>query len=855
MTSKGAQLFQKDVNYTPAGTPPNICQNCRWFSQQPNTSPCLIVVNDGPEIIVPEGTCDRWEAMPNGSTVIVNITDTEDDNPNLAPNQPPVKIGAMLNKQNASDIADAVANINSSVDRLMQVLQRAGVDISAMSGKSIDNAALDALAGGKLLATNTTAVKALGNGRVGGYLVMYGSPAQKDLQGEYFTPETELGLDLYPTRPALYHHGLDGAFEATKIGDIDTLTEDEIGVWAEAQLDMRKKYVQAVYALVEKGALGWSSGSIPHLVKIAAGGRIEEWPIVEGSLTPTPAEPRIVVSTLKAAHAIVFEEAEQLKETPAPAAVDVSQIVSRISVKGHKSMDMQAMVASVLDALLAAFGESAPQLDDTQKQQIVAQVVGQLGAMDSAAAMTPEQAKAQGDQVAQAVIKALGAFTNPRAVQNAAIDAVKGAIANAEPKSKVPGGYNGGNHQVSVSEPLRYEHLTLEDMLFGHKVIKSWAYGSRPSDEYLQVMAGRTEHELSKQTSDLNKPAVKALLKGIKANEIATSTASSGGDEWVGVAYDNRIWEKVRGARIYQDLIAKGMRQVEVPKGVETTYVATEGADPTVYTLSQNADLGADNRPAPVIGTTRIGTGQKALTPGWLGMAVAYTTVLEEDSFINVLPQFRNQVEEKAQETIEQLMINGDTATGANTNINLIDGTPGTGLSKPYYLASDGFLKYPLVTNTAASRDGGALDENDYRLTLKLLATEIRTRFKNLAFVIDGDTHSASLDIAALKTEDVKRTNATIQSGVITNIYGVDVFVSAFMPTANSAGKVPAAGASLGRILAIYAPYWAFGFKREVTIETQRLALEQATVMVATFRMGLVARGAGASAVSYNLTV
>src|SRR5215813_4718599 len=43
-------------------------------------------------------------------------------------------------------------------------------------------------------------------GRVGGYLVVWGSPQQRDLQGEYFTPKTDLGLGWYDQRPVLYHH-------------------------------------------------------------------------------------------------------------------------------------------------------------------------------------------------------------------------------------------------------------------------------------------------------------------------------------------------------------------------------------------------------------------------------------------------------------------------------------------------------------------------------------------------------------------------------------------------------------------------------------------------------------------------
>jgi hypothetical protein len=140
-------------------------------------------------------------------------------------------------------------------------------------------------------------------GRVGGYLVIWGSPEQRDLQGEYFTPETDLGLDWYEQRPVLYHHGLDGNLKAAVIGVIDTLRPDENGLWAEAQLDMRQRYVRTIQKLVERGILGWSSGSLPHLVDVEDDGRIKRWPIVEGSLTPAPAEPRRTdVRTLKSAY-------------------------------------------------------------------------------------------------------------------------------------------------------------------------------------------------------------------------------------------------------------------------------------------------------------------------------------------------------------------------------------------------------------------------------------------------------------------------------------------------------------------------------------------------------------------------
>jgi len=150
---------------------------------------------------------------------------------------------------------------------------------------------------------NTVKMMDAQEGRIGGYLLVWGESSRRDLQGEYFTPQTDMGLDWYDRRPVLYHHGLDGALKAAVIGVMDTLRPDETGLWAEAQLDLHKRYVRAVRRLVEQGVLSWSSGSLPHLVEVSAAGQIQRWPIVEGSLTPTPAEPRHTdVQTLKSAY-------------------------------------------------------------------------------------------------------------------------------------------------------------------------------------------------------------------------------------------------------------------------------------------------------------------------------------------------------------------------------------------------------------------------------------------------------------------------------------------------------------------------------------------------------------------------
>lgn len=129
----------------------------------------------------------------------------------------------------------------------------------------------------------------LKDGVIGGYAVAFTGPEDKDLQGEYFTPDTDLWLTHYPAVPVLYNHGQDPQMGARVIGIAHPVRKDEHGVWYEAQLTERDAYEQAVLRLVRDGVLGYSTGSLPHLVQRASDGKLESWPIAELTLTPTPA--------------------------------------------------------------------------------------------------------------------------------------------------------------------------------------------------------------------------------------------------------------------------------------------------------------------------------------------------------------------------------------------------------------------------------------------------------------------------------------------------------------------------------------------------------------------------------------
>lgn len=163
-----------------------------------------------------------------------------------------------------------------------------------------------------------SAVKALGDGKIGGHLVLYGDATTPDLSSykDYFTASTEYDIEPGDKRSMYWAHGQDPKIGVKKIGTL-TVTPDDHGLWVEGVLNLADKYEKSIYDLAEKGKLGWSSGAPSHLVTRKAvevkGGTVHEiltWPIAEGSLTPTPADYRNRSYTIKSLHDTLFATAE-----------------------------------------------------------------------------------------------------------------------------------------------------------------------------------------------------------------------------------------------------------------------------------------------------------------------------------------------------------------------------------------------------------------------------------------------------------------------------------------------------------------------------------------------------------------
>lgn len=643
--------------------------------------------------------------------------------------------------------------------------------------------------------------------RIGGYGVVYGGV---DLDGETFTSDTDYQLSLVPSKPVYYDHAQRDVKHP--LGMVAVEKGDDNGQWIEAELDRNRAYVEQVMALVHAGRLGWSSGSISHLTQREAG-VIKSWPIVEFSLTPTPAEPRTLgVTELKSLLADLPELGNLLP----------AETIPPLGAKGADKM---------------------------AEENVKAEPVVSVPVVDNSAA----------------VLEAIKALSGKVDGLQSEVQAVK---AQADKTPVNDPGYAAPN-VVMNNDHWKYDNIDTADLAFGVEFLKSAAasrmsrdgrYAREATPTAYKALAMRLESEEARKDKNFA-PAYQALkATGLKTNEIAQSTLASYGDEWAGVAYSGSLWEKVR----QETFILNRVPQVEFPAGAESMVIPLEGTDPVWYKVAQAASLTSNpgGIPTNTVTASVLGTANTSMTLSKMGARVLWTGELEEDSVLPYVAQLRAQLAVSAAEYLEHAIIDGDTATGASTNINAIDTTPA---GSEAFLLWNGFRKIPLVTLTANSRDGGALDVGDFLETVKLMGTGGRAAVKKdrIGFIIDNLTHYKALELDEIKTRDVFG-GATIESGQLSGIWGYQVFVSGQIcrggnGLSNTAGKVDADTAgnnTKGQILAVRWDRWMFGWRRRMTLETTRIPAADSTEIVALMRAGLVySNSDDCAAVSYNLTV
>ena len=700
----------------------------------------------------------------------------------------------------------------------------------------------------------------------------------RDSDGEYFSAQTKTYTDRFATVPAIYYHGYDEhnqpSSEPEYIGAASYDHTDAKGHWYRVILDKASTYAQRVWEAAKQGIARASSGSITHLVRKQKDGHITHWPVAELSIFDAignrqPANQyAVAMPVMKAVwNRAGLDLPEDINPDSEQTLEDAAIGADRTSARGRASAK-----ASETDDQQSSENMESKTMELEQVKDLVAQSVAAALAERDAAVKAEKQREQEIADAAKAAAKAAteAAEEAAKAEREKFEAELKAAKEEAAEARRLPTG--GAPHVTQFANAAKFDGLSIEDLAFTAGILEA-AKGQRvggrvgegASEDLRRALAVRLLDSDEGKAEEYRsaKAEVPQAMKAMKANELNQSTLSNYGDQWVGVTYSTMLWDKIR----LQAQIVSNIPSVQVPQGSESIVIPVMGTSPTFYKVAQaSAQDSNPGRVTPTVTTSRGGTANKTLTVSKLGAAVNYTGELEEDSLIPWVSELRADLIREGAEVLEHVVIDGDTATGGTTNINDIGGTPAG--TEPF-LMFDGFRKLALVTNTANSRSATTLAIEDYLETVKLMGLGGQNAMDKarVAFIVDMFTGWKSLELAELKTKDV-HSMPTIESGVLTGLYGYKIYQTNNMHRANqdatyglranTAGKIDldtASNNTTGSILAVRWDQWRLGYKRNWTFEVQRDAISDSTAIVGMMRVGMVYRDTEASAISYNVTL
>jgi hypothetical protein len=233
------------------------------------------------------------------------------------------------------------------------------------------------------------AIKSLDGGKIGGYLVLFSDPTAPDLDGDYFTKDTDFGIENGAKTAVWFHHrkplktkDKKSIVVKERIGD-GVLSIDDKGVFIETILYNRKQYEKAL------ADLGWSSGTAAHLTDRERKGKanfVKQWYLgLDASLTPMPAEPATRVISLKS----YMESLDVDDETPIKAASGADIYTQNVREQQRTFWRLEtALCESAKDIANAA--QSAPITGATVDVPTLCQQLGNAYASDITAMLTQQ---------------------------------------------------------------------------------------------------------------------------------------------------------------------------------------------------------------------------------------------------------------------------------------------------------------------------------------------------------------------------------------------------------------------------------------------------------------------------------
>lgn len=325
-------------------------------------------------------------------------------------------------------------------------------------------------------------------------------------------------------------------------------------------------------------------------------------------------------------------------------------------------------------------------------------------------------------------------------------------------------------------------------------------------------------------------PASDDLNAAIKA---LTSTGSATGDELVPTGMAAALWQDFfLASRVVASMMRVDMptNPFDVPLGLGAV-TWRKGTENTATTVSDPA------------------TAKSVLTATELVTEQNWSYTLNEDAVVAMAPAVRQRLAQSGAEIMDDFALNADATDAASGNINLVDADPD---ADAYYLSAgqDGIRHQWLVDNTSqtVAAGGDALADADVTGMLTKMG-KYAADPSQLVIVCDPGTYfNGFLKLTEVVGIDKFGPNTPTLTGQLGSYRGFPIVVSASHRLQNSAGKVPAAGGTLGSVSAFNRNMWYAGFRRDLLIEGDRDVQKRQYILVTSLRIAVASHGARASA-------
>ncbi len=332
------------------------------------------------------------------------------------------------------------------------------------------------------------------------------------------------------------------------------------------------------------------------------------------------------------------------------------------------------------------------------------------------------------------------------------------------------------------------------------------------------------------------------------ARKAMTSTGSTSGDEWVPTFATSELWRDIHLATS----VAASIRRYDMPTNPYD--LPTETSDPTFYYASTENTAVTVSNP---------GTSKATLTAKKIQAEIDFSGELTEDSIIPIVPTLRSGLVRKAAQTIDDLIVHGDTETAGTGNVNTDDAGAAAG---SFYLALNGMRKFCIVTNTGQAKQFTGAPTTTLYLNTRSLLGKYGARASDLRIITGFSTQNAFADVTGFKLVSEYGPNAAVVQGEVGRIYGTPVLLSEAIPGASTDkvdddGKYTTTSVSTndtdGWFVLTNPSQWVSGFRRGVTLESFRDIQKDMNILVCSFRMALTPSGISTAhtAYGYDITV